>query len=258
MFKTLGEDIDAALERDPAVRSRLEVVLCYPGLHALLFYRLARPCWVRGWNLLGRFLSHLGRFFTAIEIHPGAVIGRGFFIDHGAGVVIGETSVIGDGVTLYQDVTLGGIAPSVDSSSQVNQKRHPTLEDGVIVGSGAQILGPITIGKGARVGANSVVLKDVAPGVTVVGIPAKAIAPKEKKMPARFDAYGTPTGEIPDPVTQVIDGLMEQLQTLSARIEELERRLAAVPKAVTALDLDAVETSDDLGPRERSRHRAGN
>ena len=256
MFKTLGEDIDAVFERDPAVRSRLEVVLCYPGFHALVFYRLSRACWLRGWYLLGRLVSNVGRFFTAIEIHPGARIGRGFFIDHGSGVVIGETSVIGVDVTLYHDVTLGGIAPAVDSGSQANRKRHPTLDDGVIVGSGAQILGPITIGKGARVGANSVVLKDVAPNITVVGIPAKVVAPKAKKKPARFDAYGTPTGEMSDPVARVIDGLMEQVGALSARIDELERHLTEA-RSVTALELDAAETSGRESPR-RGPHSAKN
>ena len=253
MFKALGEDIDAVFGRDPAVRSRLEVVLCYPGFHAVLFYRLARACWRANWFLLGRFISHMGRFFTAIEIHPGAVIGRGLFIDHGSGVVIGETSVIGDNVTLYHDVTLGGIAPAVNSGAQVNQKRHPTLEDDVIVGSGAQVLGPITIRKGARVGANSVVLKDVAPGVTVGGIPARALAPKAKKRPARFDAYGTPTGDVSDPVSRVIDGLTEQVQALSARVEELERQATVVPETVAALDLDEVKSQEGASPSEPSR-----
>lgn len=247
MFKTLGEDIDAAFGRDPAVRSRLEVVLCYPGFHAVVFYRLARACWGRRWYLLGRFLSNLGRFVSGIEIHPGAVIGRGFFIDHGSGVVIGETSVIGNNVTLYHDVTLGGIAPAVDSQSQVNQKRHPTLEDDVIIGSGAQILGPITIGAGARVGANSVVVKDVAQGVTVVGIPAKPVAPNAKKRRVSFDAYGTPTGESSDPMARVIEGLMEHMQQLSTRVEELERQLAQAAESLSAREL---ECTDPEAPRD--------
>ena len=253
MFKTLSETIDAAFERDPAVRSRLEVVLCYPGFQAVLFYRLARACWRADWNLLGRFISHIGRFATAIEIHPGAVIGRRFFIDHGSGVVIGETSVIGDNVTLYHDVTLGGIAPAVDSGAQVNQKRHPTLEDDVIVGSGAQILGPITIGAGARVGANSVVLKDVAPGVTVVGIPARVVVAKVEKKRAKFDAYGTPRDEISDPVGRVVDGLVEQIRALSTRVEDLERQSNVAPEAMAALDLGEAKSQQGTAPSEPTR-----
>ncbi len=243
MFKKLREDIDAVFERDPAVRSRLEVVLCYPGFHALVFYRVARACWVRKLYLLGRLLSNLARFFTGIEIHPGAVIGQRFFIDHGSGVVIGETSMIGDDVTIYHDVTLGGIAPAVDSDAQVNRKRHPTLGDDVIVGSGAQVLGPITVGKGARVGANSVVLKDVAPGVTVVGIPAKAVVPNTRLRPARFDAYGTPTGERSDPMAQVIDGLSKQIERLDARLEEIESRSAGT---------EARDLIEEEAPSERA------
>lgn len=222
MFKTFREDIDAALERDPAVRSKLEVVLCYPGFHAVLFYRVAHWLWRRRWYLLGRMMSHIGRFLTGIEIHPGAKIGRRFFIDHGLGVVIGETSEIGDNVTLYHDVTLGGIAPSVDSGSQVDQKRHPTLQDGVIVGSGAQILGPITVGANARVGANSVVLKDVVPNTTVVGIPAKVSVPKSVHSKPHFDAYGTPAEGVTDPVAKMIEDLNDRVAALSARVAELE------------------------------------
>ena len=168
MFKTLREDIAATIERDPAARSWVEVVLCYPGFQAVQFYRVSNFFWRRKLYLLGRWVSAIGRMVSGIEIHPGARVGKGFFVDHGMGVVVGETSHIGDNVTLYHDVTLGGVAPSVDSHSQRNQKRHPTLEDDVIVGSGAQVLGPITIGRGARVGANAVVTKDVPPGATVV------------------------------------------------------------------------------------------
>ena len=171
IFKALRNEFDSVMARDPAARSRLEVALCYPGFHALLIYRLAHGAWRREWYLLGRFLAHIGRFLTGIEIHPGAVIGKRFFIDHAMGVVVGETSIIGDDVTLYQGVTLGGI-------SRDKGKRHPTLEDGVIVGAGAQVLGPITIGVGARIGANAVVLKDVEPGTTMVGIPARAAGPR--------------------------------------------------------------------------------
>ena len=225
MFNTIGADVRAIFERDPAVRSRLEVVLCYPGFHAVLFYRIAHALWSRGWKLPGRLVSHLGRFLTGIEIHPGARIGRGFFIDHGMGVVVGETSVIGDNVTLYHDVTLGGIAPAVDSRAQVNEKRHPTLDDGAIVGSGAQVLGPIVVGANARIGANSVVLKDVAPGGTVVGVPARpAGAAAKREAGQRFDPYGTPVDEDADPVARRIDALLDEVQSLGARVAELEER----------------------------------
>lgn len=214
-LRRLGEDIDAIMARDPAARSRREVVLCYPGFHALLFHRVAHAAWRRDWLLLGRFISHLGRMFTAIEIHPGARIGRRFFVDHGVGAVIGETAEVGDDVTIYHDVTLGGI-------SLEPGKRHPTLEDGVIVGSGAQILGPITIGAGARVGANAVVLKDVAPGVTMVGIPARQVLPRGRNAPQEFVAYGTPVGELADPMVKALDGLTGEIEALRARIEFLE------------------------------------
>lgn len=221
-FKRLQEDIDSFLDRDPAARSRLEIVLCYPGFHALMFHRLAHGLWRRGWRLSARFLSQLGRFMTAIEIHPGASIGRRLVIDHGSGLVIGETSVIGDDVTLYHGVTLGGIAPSVDSKSQVDRKRHPTLNDDVIIGSGAQVLGPITVGKGARIGANAVVHKDVPPGVTAVGIPARVVMPRDRKTAKEFVAYGEPAEGAPDPVLRTIEDLRAQVAALAGRIDELE------------------------------------
>ncbi len=239
MFKTLKEDIDAVVERDPAVKSRLEVVFCYPGFHAVLFYRLSRVAWRAGFGLTGRFISHLGRFFTGIEIHPSARIGKRFFIDHGMGVVVGETSIIGHDVTLYHGVTLGGISPAVDSSAQVDQQRHPTLGDGVIVGSGAQILGPITVGAGARVGSNSVVLKDVAPGTTVAGIPARVMLPKPRPDARRFEAYGTPPGGINDPVARMVEGLLEQVAILQNRVAELERR-ADAPDTMPVGEDDAI------------------
>jgi serine O-acetyltransferase len=247
-FKTLRSDIDSMMARDPAARSRLEVVFCYPGFHAVLIYRLAHGAWRRGFHLLGRWLSHLGRFLTGIEIHPGAELGERLFIDHGMAVVIGETAVIGNDVTLYQGVTLGG-------TSLKGGKRHPTLQDNVIVGAGAQVLGPITVGEGARIGANAVVLKDVTPGATMVGIPARPVVAREASLRelahrATYDgspvdaellaeefrhssdagmsregfvAYGTPSADLPDPVARAIDSLAEQLNTLKARIDELER-----------------------------------
>ena len=227
IFKSLQEDIDAFLARDPAARSRIEVALCYSGFHALLIHGLSHGAWRRGWHLWGRCLSQLGRMLTAIEIHPGAEIGSRFVVDHGSGVVIGETSIIGDDVTIYQGVTLGGIAPSVDSQSQANQKRHPTIEDGVIIGSGAQVLGPITVGAGARVGANAVVTKDVPPGVTAVGIPARVVMPRDRRKAKEFVAYGTPTDGGPDPVVQTIEGLRGQVTALADRLAEVDRRLQA-------------------------------
>jgi len=222
VFKTLREDIDAYLERDPAARGPVEIILCYPGFHALVFYRFCHWLWRHRMFLLGRFIAHIGRFLTAIEIHPGATIGRRFVIDHGSGIVIGETAVIGDDVTLYHDVTLGGVAPSVDSQSQAGQKRHPTLEDGVIVGSGAQILGPIVVGSHARVGANSVVTKDVPGSVTAVGVPAKVVMPKNKEKAREFQAYATTDEGCPDPVLQTIESLRSQVIALSQRVEGLE------------------------------------
>lgn len=214
MFKRFKEDIDSFIERDPAAKSRLEVLLCYPGLHALMFYRVAHALWARQWRLSGRFLSHVAKILSGIEIHPGAKIGRRFFIDHGTGVVIGETAEVGDDVTLYQGVTLGG-------TSLEEGKRHPTLEDGVIVGSGAQVLGPHIIGAGARIGANAVVLEDVPPGVTMVGIPAKMVLGRNKKEKGDFCAYGTPDG-MKDPLVRTIEMLRNEVHALKNRVEELE------------------------------------
>ncbi|NQV48097.1 MAG: serine O-acetyltransferase [Rhodospirillaceae bacterium] len=225
IFKSFQEDIDAFLARDPAARSRIEVVLCYPGFHALLFYRATNVLWRNNWHLLARFISMLSKILTAIEIHPGARIGRRFVIDHGIGVVIGETSDIGDDVTIYQGVTLGGVAPSIDSQSQVNQKRHPTLGNDVIIGAGAQILGPITIGDGARIGANSVVHKDIPAGVTAVGIPARVVMPRDKQKANQFVAYGEPVDGCPDPVLRTIEDLRHQVTALMGHVEELESRL---------------------------------
>ncbi len=218
IFKHFREDIDAVMARDPAAKSRLEVTLCYPGLHALLFHRLAHRAWKRGWWVLARSLSHLGRLLTGIEIHPGAVIGRRVFIDHGMGVVIGETSEIGDDVTLYQGVTLGG-------TSLEKGKRHPTLGDGVIVGAGAKILGPLTVGVGARVGSNAVVLKPVPAGVTVVGIPAREVA-EQRPRQTEFCAYGS-SGDLPDPVARALDSLCADIAGLRRRVSELEEQLVA-------------------------------
>lgn len=225
IFRTLREDIAAFKERDPAARGGLEIMLCYPGYHALVIHRLSHRLWNIKLRTLARFLSYLGRIVTAIEIHPAAQIGRRFVIDHGTGVVIGETSIVGDDVTLYHSVTLGGTSPAVDSHDQVGQKRHPTVLDGAIIGSGAAVLGPITIGEGARVGANSVVTKDVPASVTAVGIPAQVVMPRDKRQAKEFQPYGTPTDGCPDPVLQTIESLRGQVTTLMERVEELEEHL---------------------------------
>ena len=225
IFERLREDINSFMARDPAARGALEIMLCYPGFHALLFYRLSHWLWGLKLRLLARFISHVGKILTGIEIHPGAQIGRRFVIDHGTGVVVGETSIVGDDVTLYHAVTLGGISPAVDSGSQVGMKRHPTIMDGAIIGSGAAILGPITIGEGARVGSNSVVTKDIPASVTAVGIPAQVIMPRDKRKAREFQAYGTPIGGSPDPVLQNIESLRGKVSTLMERVEELEAQL---------------------------------
>ncbi len=214
MFKRLREDVQAVFDRDPAARSRIEVLLCYPGLHALLMHRLAHALWCRGWRLSARLLSQLSRFLTGIEIHPGARIGRRFFIDHGMGVVIGETTEIGDDVTLYQGVTLGGVSSN-------SGKRHPTIEDEVVIGAGAAVLGPFRVGRGARIGSNAVVLKEVPAGATVVGVPARQVGPRPvaEAKPSGFPAYGTTPGDSVDPVARAIE-------RLNQRVAELERRLA--------------------------------
>lgn len=216
MFKHLREEIDAIIGRDPAARSRWEVMLCYPGFHAVLIHRISHCLWGKGWHFIARVLSQFARWLTGIEIHPGAVIGRRFFIDHGMGVVIGETAEIGDDVMLYHGVTLGG-------TSLEKGKRHPTLEDGVIVGSGAQVLGAITVGSGARIGANAVVVGDVAPDSTVVGVPARCVQSREHTKVAPFLAYGTPCGDIPDPVARALSRLIDEVEALRTRVEELER-----------------------------------
>jgi serine O-acetyltransferase len=220
LLKNLREEIDATLARDPAARSRLDVVLCYPGFHALVWHRLAHWLWRRGWLLAGRFASHIGRVLTGIEIHPGARIGKRVFIDHGMGVVIGETAEIGDDCTLYQGVTLGG-------TSLRQEKRHPTLGNGVIVGSHAQILGPFRVGDGARIGASAVVLTEVPDGVTMVGNPARQVArraPPSETKPV-FQPYAV-CGDIPDPIARALNGLLDEVTSLRARLAELEKETA--------------------------------
>lgn len=249
-FKHFAEDIDSIIARDPAARSRLEVALTYPGFHAILAHRLSHALWVRDWRILGRVVSQFARWITGIEIHPGATIGRRLFIDHGMGVVVGETAEIGDDVTMYQDITLGGTSPSVNSAAQVNKKRHPTLCDRVIVGAGAQVLGAITVGAGAKVGANAVVVTDVPAGALMVGIPAKIAAPRGADA-GDFAAYGLPNGVLPDPVARAIEGLMDQVARLQARIGVLEGELngkAVRPGSENGSDT-VVEASKDEARR---------
>ncbi len=207
MCKRIKEDIKTVFREDPAARSVLEVLLCYPGLHAIWWHRIGRWFWRIKLKTLGRLISHLGRFLTGVEIHPGARIGRRFFIDHGMGVVIGETAEIGDDVLLYQGVVLGGV-------SHEKVKRHPTLGDKVVVGAGATLLGPITVGKGARVGAGSVVITNVPENATVVGVPGRVVLPKASK---RISGVELDHNKLPDPVIQV-------LHRLEKRIEELENK----------------------------------
>jgi serine O-acetyltransferase len=219
MFKRLRDDIQAIFERDPAARSILEVIFCYPGLHAVWMYRIANWFWKHKCYFAGRFVSHMGRFLTGIEIHPGATIGRRFFIDHGMGVVIGETAEIGDNVTLYHGVTLGGV-------SLERVKRHPTLEDNVVIGSGAKVLGPFTVGKGSRVGSNSVVIKEVPPNSTVVGVPGRVVLTPEKAQ-QRTDLEH---GKLPDPEAKAIACLFDQIRTLERKFDDLAREYEKLKK----------------------------
>ncbi len=216
MFSKLKEEIAIVFERDPAARNSWEVITCYPGFHALLVHRLAHWLWGMHLKWLARLVSHLGRFLTGIEIHPGAQIGRRFFIDHGMGVVIGETAEIGDDCTLYHGVTLGG-------TSWNKGKRHPTLGNGVVLGAGAKILGPITIGDGARVGSNAVVVKSVPPGATAIGIPAR-ILEKQDEGKAGFSAYAVGS-DMNDPVAKAIHELIDHSVITDQRIDQILKQL---------------------------------
>lgn len=212
MFNTLRRDIKAVFDRDPAVRSALEILLCYPGLHALYFYRISHWFWMKKFYLIGRFISHLGRFFTGIEIHPGAKIGPGFFIDHGMGVVIGETAEIGENVTLYHGVTLGG-------TSWKKEKRHPTLGKSVVVGAGGKILGPIFVGDGSRIGAGSVVVKDVPANSVVVGVPGRVTYRDGKKIVNEIDLEQT---DLPDPMMRAIECLIQRIRIVEEELTDLK------------------------------------
>jgi serine O-acetyltransferase len=222
MFSSLREDIRSIIERDPAARNGWEVFTCYPGFQAVMLHRLARACWYARLKWVGRFIAYIARIFTGIEIHPGACIGRRVFIDHGFGVVIGETAVVGDDCTIYQGVTLGG------TTLAVGAKRHPTLERGVIIGAGAKVLGAFTVGEYAKIGSNAVVIKPVPAGATAVGNPAHIV---KKDLDARsahlFSAYGvTPNGD--DPLSKALQGL---IQHAARQDEQIERMMATMKAA---------------------------
>jgi serine O-acetyltransferase len=245
MFQRLREDVQSVFHRDPAARNTFEVLTCYPGLHAVWLHRLSHRLWQLGLKWPARMLSAFGRWMTGIEIHPGASIGRRFFIDHGMGIVIGETAEIGDDVTLYQGVTLGG-------TSWNKGKRHPTLEDGVVVGAGAKVLGPFTVGAGAKIGSNAVVTRAVPAGATAVGIPGRIIVKSDDEQEARrqaiaekygFDAYGVGQ-DMPDPVARAIGQLLDHLQAVDDRLEGMCKALTALGSDYCAKALPELRAED--------------
>ena len=244
MFKHIKEDISVVFERDPAARTHWEIITTYPGVHALIIHRLSHWVWGKRLFWIARFISHIGRFLTGIEIHPGATIGRRVFIDHGMGVVIGETAVVGDDCTLYHGVTLGG-------TSWNKGKRHPTLEQGVVIGAGAKVLGPITIGKGAKIGSNAVVVKDVPENATAVGIPARILEQEINKQRDEmaekigFSAYAV-SDNANDPMTKAIHALLDhaaaqdlKLQEVMAQLNKLGADVESDAEVGKAFDVDA-------------------
>lgn len=247
MFERMREDIRSVFHRDPAARNAFEVLTCYPGLHAIWLHRVAHALWRGRWKWLARSVSNFSRWLTGIEIHPGARIGRRFFIDHGMGIVIGETAELGDDVTLYQGVTLGGTSWNAG-------KRHPTLEDGVVVGAGAKVLGPFIVGAGAKIGSNAVVTKPVPAGATAVGIPAKIITQhdvveaqdaKRRAMAEKigFDAYGM-AGDMPDPVARAVGQLLDHLHAVDGRLEGMCAALTQLGSDYAAKDLPELRDED--------------
>ncbi|HET7875141.1 MAG TPA: serine O-acetyltransferase [Methylomirabilota bacterium] len=217
MFERMKRDVRTVLERDPAARSALEVVLCYPGVHAIWFHRVAHRFWTRGWLVTARWLSHVSRFFTGIEIHPAAKLGPGLFIDHGMGVVIGETAEVGENVTILQGVTLGG-------TSLRREKRHPTLGDNVVVGAGAKILGGFTIGSGSRIGAGSVVVREVPENSVVVGVPGRVTFRGGQRVTGAIDLNQV---DLPDPLQRTLEQLLERIDALEAEVERLRKAAEA-------------------------------
>ena len=246
MFSRLKEDIRCVFDRDPAARNAFEVATTYPGVHAVLFHRLSHRLWNAGLLWLARMLSTIARWLTGIEIHPGARIGRRFFIDHGMGVVIGETAIIGDDCTLYHGVTLGG-------TSWQKGKRHPTLGNDVVVGAGAKVLGPIEVGDGARIGSNAVVVKPVPPGTTVIGVPGRLVDPtKGKGDQARrhrmaekmgFDAYGV-TQDAPDPVAHAINCMLDHIHVMDQRMQAMCEEIKRITGEQPELDLPGLEACE--------------
>ena len=256
MFARIREDIQCVFARDPAARNSFEVLTAYPGLHAVLIHRVSHRFWQWRLKWLARIFSNIGRWFTGIEIHPGATIGRRFFIDHGMGVVIGETAEIGDDCTLYHGVTLGG-------TSWQKGKRHPTLANDVVVGAGAKVLGPITLAEGVRVGSNAVVVKDVPAGATVVGIPGRVVArkaePDEKHARRKafaekigFDAYGT-TQDMPDPVANAINCMLDHIHAMDQQMQNMCKSLKALGSEMDEVrlpDLGACDISASTTPEK--------
>jgi serine O-acetyltransferase len=221
VFKEMRRDIQAVRERDPAARSTFEVLLCYPGVHALALHRIAHAIWRRGFTIPARFVSHVSRFLTGIEIHPAARIGPGLFIDHGMGVVIGETAEVGENVTLLQGVTLGG-------TSLKREKRHPTLGDNVVVGAGAKIIGAFKIGDGSRIGAGSVVVREVPPNSVVVGVPGRVTYRDGQRVAGGIDLDQT---DLPDPMTKTIEQLVDRVRTLEGELETLRKKIEEEERA---------------------------
>src|SRR5439155_22323369 len=236
MWQTLKEDIQAVFDRDPAARSTWEVAIAYPGFHAILIHRFAHWLWQRKLTTLARFISHVGRFLTGIEIHPGAKVGRRFFIDHGMAVVIGETTEIGDDVTIYQGVTLGG-------TSTQRGKRHPTIEDSVTIFTGAKVLGPITVGRHSRIGAGSVLVTSVPAHSTVVGIPGKVVKTGGKHTETGKPVIDLDSADLPDPVSRALGAVLEQVEKLEKRVAELSSRLEE-PSAPERPELRKVSGDD--------------
>lgn len=247
MFNSLFDQVDSIIVRDPAARNRLEVITCYPGLHAVWIHRVSHGLWNLGLKWIARLLSMLARFITGIEIHPGAKIGRRVFLDHGLGIVIGETTEIGDDCTIYQGVTLGG------TSLYKGVKRHPTLGKGVVISAGAKVLGGFTVGDGARVGSNAVVLKEIPAGATAVGIPARILHPDlpqastpDSKAKEYFSAYGV-TPNVDDPVSMALKGLIDATLEQEAKIVALEKALAKLSNTPSADASESSDTKRDLG-----------